>query len=78
MKKFILLVLIITSCNYQKRTQVVTNCVITKIETTHASTIEPSPVYKLITDCGDTITISRNIHKVGDTIITHTYHYQND
>jgi hypothetical protein len=78
MKKLLLLALIITSCNYQKRKVVVTKCVITNIEVTVASTIEPSPVYKLITDCGDTITLRRDLHRVGDTITTRTYHYQND
>lgn len=78
MKKLLLLVLIITSCNYQKRKEVVTTCVITNIEVTVASTIEPSPIYRLITDCGDTITLRRDLYKIGDTITTHTYHYQND
>lgn len=78
MKKLLLLALIITSCNYQKRKTVTTTCVITDIEITVASTIEPSPVYKLITDCGDTITIRRDLYKIGDTITTRTYHYQND
>ena len=72
----LLLVLIITSCNYQKRKIVTTTCVITDIEVTVASTIETSPVYKLITDCDDTIIIRRNLYKVGDTITTRSYHYQ--
>jgi hypothetical protein len=76
MKKFLLLALIITSCNYQKRKVVVTKCFITNVEVTFSSTIEPDPVYNLITDCGDTIRLRRNIYKIGDTITTHTYHYQ--
>lgn len=78
MKKILLVALIITSCNYQKRKVVVEKCVITNIEVVVPSTIEPDPVYNLITDCGDTIRLRRNIYKIGDTITTHTYHYQND
>ena len=78
MKKILLVAVIITSCNYQKRKVVVEKCVITDIEVLTASTIEPEPVYNLITDCGDTIRLRRNIYKIGDTITTHTYHYQND
>lgn len=78
MKNILLLALIITSCNYQKRKEVIKKCVITDIEVNVSSTIEPDPVYKLSTDCGDTIRLRRNIYKIGDTITTHTYHYQND
>ena len=78
MKKILLVALIITSCNYQKRKVVVEKCTITNIEVVVPSTIEPDPVYNLITDCGDTIRLRRNIYKLGDTITTRTYHYQND
>lgn len=78
MKKILLIALIITSCNYQKRKVVVEKCTIINIEVVVPSTIEPEPVYNLITDCGDTIRLRRDIYKIGDTITTRTYHYQND
>lgn len=76
MKKILLVALIITSCNYQKREVVVEKCVITDIEIMTASTIEPDPTYNLITDCGDTVRLRKDIYRVGDTITTRTYHYQ--
>lgn len=76
MKNILLLSLIITSCNYQKRKEVIKKCVITDIEVNVSSTIEPDPVYKLSTDCGDIIKLRRNIYIIGDTITTRTYHYQ--
>jgi hypothetical protein len=76
MKKILLVALIITSCNYQKRKEVIKKCVITDIEVMVASTIEPDPFYNLSTDCGDNIKLRRNIYKIGDTITTRTYYYQ--
>lgn len=75
MKKILLVALIITSCNYQKRKVVVEKCTIINIEVVVPSTIEPEPVYNLITDCGDTIRLRKDIYKIGDTITTRTYYY---
>ena len=76
MKRILLVALIITSCNYQKRKEVVKKCVINDIEVNVSSTIEPDPVYNLSTDCGDNIKLRKNIYSIGDTITTRLYHYQ--
>ena len=76
MKKIFLLSLIITSCNYQKRKELVEKCTLINIEVIVPSIIEPDPIYVIITECGDTIRLRRDIHKIGDVITTH--HYLND
>ena len=65
--KYLILILLITSCNFKNEvTQ--KKCAIKQIEETVGSTIEPRSSFKLITDCGN-ITTRESKYRLGDTII---------
>ncbi len=68
MKYLILITLIITSCTNFKKEITEKKCEIKQIEETVTSTIEPTPTYKIITDCGDIITRDSK-YRLGDSII---------
>jgi len=69
MKYLIILLCIFTSCKFENEVNK-RKCVIKEIEVNVGSTIDSSPKFKLITDCG--VIIKRDDkYRVGDTIIIH-------